>query len=168
MVSCVVDGATHTAHSVPAMEVGGEGSTSNPVKSSSSPLNVLTSANLVPCPHQPPTAQAMNKGQFAAFCSFLLPWLGPLDYRDGVTPLPPLNPGRPPERAGESTRTPLIAQRSTRCPAPRGGFCLPHFSPSPFEGPGGSGDHTRAPAPLRQRQSGPLPLHVFFLKRRPF
>ena len=35
---------------------------------------------------------------------------------------------------------------------------LPHLSPDSFERPGGSGDHTRAPAPARQ--SGPLPLHM--------
>ena len=34
-----------------------------------------------------------------------------------------------------------------------------YLSPRPFEGPGGSGDHTRAHQPLRAtRQSGPLPL----------
>jgi hypothetical protein len=43
--------------------------TSNPVKSSST-LHVLTSI----------------KEQFTAFCLSLLPWLGPLVYRDGVTP----------------------------------------------------------------------------------
>ena len=59
--------------------------TSNPVKSSST-LHVLTSANLVPCPHQPLAAWAMIKEQFTAFCLSLLPWLGPLVYRDGVTP----------------------------------------------------------------------------------
>ena len=59
--------------------------TSNPVKSSST-LHVLTSANLVPCPHQPLAAWAVIKGQFTAFCLSLLPWLGPLVYRDGVTP----------------------------------------------------------------------------------
>ena len=49
-------------------------------------LHVLTSANLVSCPHQPLEAWAMIKEQFTAFCSSLLPWLGPLVYRDGVTP----------------------------------------------------------------------------------
>ena len=29
---------------------------------------------------------AMIKEQFTAFCKFLLTWLGPLVYRDGVTP----------------------------------------------------------------------------------
>ena len=38
---------------------------------------------------------------------------------------------------------------------------MTHLSPDSFERPGGSGDHTRAPAPARQ--SGPLPLHVAFL-----
>ena len=45
--------------------------TSNPVKSSST-LHVLTSANLVPCPHQPLAAWAVIKEQFTAFCLSLL------------------------------------------------------------------------------------------------
>ena len=77
---------------------------------------------------------------------------------------PPLNPGRPPERAGESTRTPLISPEKLALPRPRGGLRLPHLSPDSFERPGGSGDHTRAPAPARQ--SGPLPLHMAFLPPR--
>ena len=34
---------------------------------------------------------------------------------------PPLNPGRPPERAGESTRTPLISPEKLALPPPRAG-----------------------------------------------
>ena len=56
----------------------------------------------------------MIKEQFTAFCLSLLPWLGPLVYRDGVNP--PLNPGRPSERAGESTRTPLISPEKLALP----------------------------------------------------
>ena len=62
--------------------------TSNPVEILST-LHVLTSANLVPCPHQPLVAWAMIKEQFTAFCLSLLPWPGPQVYRDGVTPFPP-------------------------------------------------------------------------------
>ena len=75
---------------------------------------------------------------------------------------PPLNPGRPPERAGESTRTPLISPEKLALPRPL--LRLPHLSPDSFERPGGSGDHTRAPAPARQ--SGPLPLHMAILPPR--
>ena len=48
--------------------------------------------------------------------------LGPLVYRDGVTP--PLNPGRPPERAGESTRAPLISPEKLALPRPARGAPL--------------------------------------------
>ena len=96
-------------------------SSSDPVKSSST-LYVFTSANLDPCPHQPLAAWAMIKEQFTAFCVSLLPWLGPLVYRDGVTP--PLNPGRPPERAGESTRTPLISPEKLALTRPARGAPL--------------------------------------------
>ena len=121
-------------------------------------------------PHRPPRfaatpslnleVPALAKGpkyeHHHAFCLSLLPWLGPLVYRDGVTP--PLNPGHPPERAGESTRAPLISPEKPALPRPAQGLRLPHLSPDYFERPGGSGDHTRAPAPARQ--SGPLPLHM--------
>ena len=50
--------------------------TFSPVKSSST-LHVLTSANLVTCPHQPLAAWAMIKGQFSSFCFSPPPWLGP-------------------------------------------------------------------------------------------
>jgi hypothetical protein len=115
--------------------------TSNPVKSSST-LHVLTSANLVPCPHQPLAAWEMIKEQFTAFCLSLLPWLGPLVYRDGVTP--PLNPGRPPERAGESTRTPLISPEKLALPRPARGAPLASSLAGFFRETGGQwGPHPR-------------------------
>ena len=94
----------------------------HPSKNRGSRVHVLTSANLVPCPHQPLAAWTMIKEQFTAFCLSLLPWLGPLVYRDGVTP--PLNPGRPPERPGESTRTPLISPEKPALPRPARGAPL--------------------------------------------
>ena len=54
-------------------------------------IRVLKSANLVPKPHQPWAACAMMKEQLKALCLSLLPWLGPLVYRDEVTL--PLSPG---------------------------------------------------------------------------
>ena len=115
--------------------------TSNPLKSSSS-LYVFTSANLVPCPHQPLAAWAMIKEQFTAFCLSLLPWLGPLVYRDGVTP--PLNPGRPPARAGESTRTPLISPEKLALPRPARGAPLASSLAGYFQETGGQwGPHPR-------------------------
>ena len=105
-------------------------------------LYVLTSANLVPCPHQPLVAWAMIKEQFTAFCLFLLPWLGPLVYRDGVTP--PLNPGRPPERAGESTRIPLISPEKLALPRPARGAPLASSLAGFFRETGGQwGPHPR-------------------------
>ena len=99
--------------------------TSNPVKSSST-LHVLTSI----------------KEQFTAFCLSLLPWLGPLVYRDGVTP--PLNPGRPPQRAGESTRTPLISPEKLALPRPARGAPLASYLAGLFRETGGQwGPHPR-------------------------
>ena len=92
--------------------------TSNPVKSSST-LHVPTSANLVPCPHQPLAAWAMIKEQFTAFCSSLLPWLGPLVYRDGVTP--PLNPGRPPWKSRREHPNTTYKSREACAAPPRAG-----------------------------------------------
>ena len=65
----------------------------------------------------------------------LLPWLGPLVYRDGVTP--PLNPGHPPERAGESTRTPLISPEKLALPRPARGAPLAPSLAGSFRGTGG-------------------------------
>ena len=106
--------------------------TSNPVKSSAT-LHVLTSANLVPCPHQPLAAWAMIKEQFTLSVYPSFRGLGRWSIEMG---LPPLNPGRPPERAGESTRTPLISPewmikiigRPTR---PCSGWPLPFTAHSP-------------------------------------
>ena len=131
-------------------------------------LHVLTSANLVPCPHQPLAAWAITKKQLTAFCLSLLPWLGPLvyrnafclsllpwlgplvyqdaaclsllpwlgplAYRDGVT-LP--EPGPPPERAGESTRTPLTSPEQLAQPCPARGASLASSLAGSFRGTGG-------------------------------
>ena len=50
--------------------------------------NLRPGQGLVETSHrdQPLAAWAMIKEQFTAFCLSLLPWLGPLVYRDGVTP----------------------------------------------------------------------------------
>ena len=67
---------------------------------SSSTLHVLTSANLVPCPHQPLAAWAMNDKE-AVYCFLFYPsfrGLGRWSIEMGLTPPPhthPLNPGRP-------------------------------------------------------------------------
>ena len=87
-------------------------------------------------------AWEMTKEQFTAFCLSLLPWLGPLVYRDGVTP--PLNPGRPPERAGESTRTPLISTEKLALPRPARGAPLASSLTGFFRETGGQwGPHPR-------------------------
>ena len=50
---------------------------------------------------------------------------------------PPLNPGRPPERAGESTRTPLISPEKLALPRPARGAPLASSLAGSFRGTGG-------------------------------
>ena len=72
--------------------------------------------------------------------------------RDVKVRLAPASPLCPPVQADPWSLGQAIASA--------GFMRLPHLSPDSFERPGGSGDHTRAPAPARQ--SGPLPLHMTF------
>ena len=135
--------------------------TSSPVKSSST-LHVLTSANLVPCPHQPLAAWAMIKERFTAVCLSLLPRLGQLVYRDGVTT--PLNPGRPPERAGESTRTPLISPEKLALPRPAGGGSARLISRRILSRDWGAVGTTPAHQPLRASPAHCLCIWLFCLR----
>ena len=60
---------------------------------------------------------------------------------------PPLNPGRPPERAGESTRTPLTSPEKLAMPRPARGASLASSLAGSFRETGGQwGPHPRAPA----------------------
>ena len=57
---------------------------------------------------------------------------------------PPLNPGRPPERAGESTRTPLISPEKLALPRPARGAPLASSLAGFFRETGGQwGPHPR-------------------------
>ena len=100
------------------------------------------SADLVPSPNQPLEAWEIIKEQLSAICLSLLPWLRPLIYRDGVTP-PPV-PGLSPERAGESTRTPLISPEKLALPRPARGAPLASSLAGFFRETGGQwGPHLR-------------------------
>ena len=102
--------------------------TPSPAESSST-LHVLTSANLVRASSAAPAAWAMIKKQFTALYLSLLPWVGLLVYR--VTPP---EPEPPPERARESTRTPLISPEKPALPRSARGASLASSLAGSFRG----------------------------------
>ena len=123
-------------------EKAGEGAPLVPPLIGDCPMLKTTTSRLHPPRPVVPYTTANDKG--AVYCFLFIPpsvaWAAGLS-RWGH---PPLNPGRPPERAGESTRTPLISPEKLALPRPARGAPLASTLAGFFRETGGQwGPHPR-------------------------